>query len=134
MTRRVSGIDSPLGQLLQHRDCKSKWLGRRIQRALLLVASSCCYNRCVLTALKSRTTLLVLIVFSVWSIRSSGSPHASTPVLRQQFTERLVAAAIERTHHSVRYVPAYVRIAYPNGDVPADSGVCTDEIIRSYRA
>jgi len=88
----------------------------------------------VLTALKSRTTLLVLIVFSVWSIRSSGSPHASTPVLRQQFTERLVAAAIERTHHSVRYVPAYVRIAYPNGDVPADSGVCTDEIIRSYRA
>jgi uncharacterized protein len=46
----------------------------------------------------------------------------------------LVAAAIERTHHSVRYVSAYVRIPYPGGDVPADTGVCTDEVIRSYRA
>jgi len=52
----------------------------------------------------------------------------------EEFTRRLVAAAIERTHHSVRYVSAYVRIAYPNGDVPPDTGVCTDEIIRSYRA
>jgi len=33
----------------------------------------------------------------------------------------------------VRYVSAYVRIPYPGGDVPADTGVCTDEIIRSYR-
>lgn len=45
-----------------------------------------------------------------------------------------MAAAIERTHHHVRYDPAYVRIPYPGGDVPADTGVCTDEIIRSYRA
>jgi uncharacterized protein YijF (DUF1287 family) len=53
---------------------------------------------------------------------------------RQELTKRLVAAALERTHHSVRYVSAYVRIPYPGGDVPADTGVCTDEIIRSYRA
>jgi uncharacterized protein len=53
---------------------------------------------------------------------------------QQEFTRRLVAAAIERTHHQVRYDPAYVRIPYPGGDVPADTGVCTDEIIRSYRA
>ena len=45
-----------------------------------------------------------------------------------------MAAAIDRTHHYVRYEPAYVRIPYPNGDVPADTGVCTDEIIRIYRA
>ncbi len=50
------------------------------------------------------------------------------------FTEQLVAAAIERTQHMVRYDPAYIRIPYPNGDVPADTGVCTDEIIRIYRA
>jgi uncharacterized protein len=50
------------------------------------------------------------------------------------FTQRLVEAAIERTHHSVRYDSAYVRIPYPNGDVPPDTGVCTDEVIRSYRA
>jgi uncharacterized protein YijF (DUF1287 family) len=53
---------------------------------------------------------------------------------RQEFLRRLVAAAVERTHHSVRYVSAYVRIPYPGGDVPADTGVCSDEIIRSYRA
>jgi uncharacterized protein YijF (DUF1287 family) len=46
----------------------------------------------------------------------------------------LSAAAIERTNHHVRYDPAYVRISYPGGDVPADTGVCTDEVIRSYRA
>jgi hypothetical protein len=50
------------------------------------------------------------------------------------FTQRLVDAAIERTHHTVRYDPAYVRIPYPAGDVPASTGVCTDEIIRAYRA
>jgi uncharacterized protein YijF (DUF1287 family) len=49
------------------------------------------------------------------------------------FLQRLSAAAIERAHLSVRYDPAYVRIPYPNGDVPADTGVCTDEVIRSYR-
>jgi uncharacterized protein YijF (DUF1287 family) len=53
---------------------------------------------------------------------------------RPDFPARLSAAAIERTRHTVRYVPAYVRIPYPNGDVPADTGVCTDEIIRAYRA
>ena len=53
---------------------------------------------------------------------------------RQEFLNRLVAAAIERTHHTVTYDPGYVAIAYPGGDVPASSGVCSDEIIRAYRA
>jgi uncharacterized protein len=82
-------------------------------------------------AFKPRASLLVLIVFSACSIWTLASPQALT---RQQFTKRVVAAAIERTSHPVRYVPDYVRIPYPNGDVPADTGVCTDEIIRSYRA
>lgn len=46
---------------------------------------------------------------------------------------RLVAAALERTQHTVRYDGRYLSIPYPNGDVPAEIGVCTDEIIRSYR-
>jgi hypothetical protein len=52
----------------------------------------------------------------------------------QIFLQKLVAAAIERTHHVVRYDPSYVRIPYPGGDVPAHTGVCTDEVIRVYRA
>ena len=54
--------------------------------------------------------------------------------LKKDFSRRLVSAAIERTKHAVRYDPAYMRIPYPGGDVPSDTGVCTDEIIRSYRA
>ena len=50
------------------------------------------------------------------------------------FAERLVKAALESVQHTVRYDPAYVVLDYPNGDVPADMGVCTDEVIRSYRA
>jgi len=61
-------------------------------------------------------------------------PQGTNSLSRQEFTKQLVAAAIERTQHTVRYVSFYVRIPYPGGDVPADTGVCTDEIIRSYRA
>lgn len=45
----------------------------------------------------------------------------------------MVAAAIERTAHRVRYDGRYFSIPYPGGDVPADVGVCTDVVIRAYR-
>jgi uncharacterized protein YijF (DUF1287 family) len=48
--------------------------------------------------------------------------------------EKLVAAAVERPNHRVQYDGAYYQIAYPNGDVPADRGACTDEVVRAYRA
>lgn len=54
--------------------------------------------------------------------------------MAETFSDKLVAAALERTEHQVRYDGRYLRIAYPNGDVPADIGVCTDVVIRSYRA
>ena len=82
----------------------------------------------------SRCTYAVIIAGSAFVgalFAVPGSPAAAT---RELFLQRLVNAAIERTHHSVRYDPAYVRIQYPGGDVPADTGVCTDEIIRAYRA
>src|SRR5215471_11160789 len=53
---------------------------------------------------------------------------------QDQFFRSFVASAVERTHHVVRYDPAYVRIPYPGGDVPSSTGVCTDELIRAYRA
>lgn len=54
-------------------------------------------------------------------------------ISRQEFLQKFTAAAVERTQHTVRYDPAYVRIPYPGGDVPAATGVCTDEVIRAYR-
>jgi len=49
------------------------------------------------------------------------------------FEEDIVSALIERTTHNVRYDGSYLSIAYPNGDVPSDIGVCTDVVIRAYR-
>ena len=60
---------------------------------------------------------------AVVALLTYGAGHAMSQTVhgsRQEFTTRLVAAAIERTHHPVRYVSAYVRIPYPGGDVPAD--------------
>lgn len=42
-------------------------------------------------------------------------------------------AAIALTKQKVIYDPAYFSIPYPNGDVPAGKGVCTDVVIRAYR-
>jgi len=84
--------------------------------------------------LKARVLWLGLVLVSVCGVRSLAQTPPATRVSHQEFTRRLVSAAIERTHHSVRYVSEYVHIPYPGGDVPADTGVCTDEIIRSYRA
>lgn len=46
----------------------------------------------------------------------------------------IAKAALKRTEHSVIYDPTYYKIDYPNGDVPSSSGVCTDVVIRAYRA
>ena len=50
------------------------------------------------------------------------------------FEDRLVAAALERTEHFVIYNGSYRKIDYPMGDVPEHFGVCTDVVIRAYRA
>jgi uncharacterized protein len=71
--------------------------------------------------------------FVCGSLSRTAQRNPTTPGERQQFLDKLVATAIERTNHSVKYVSTYVRIDYPGGDVPADTGVCSDEIIRIYR-
>ncbi|UCH73977.1 MAG: DUF1287 domain-containing protein [Rhodospirillales bacterium] len=48
--------------------------------------------------------------------------------------DRLVAAAMERTRVDVTYDGSYRMLQYPGGDVPDDIGVCTDLVIRAYRA
>jgi hypothetical protein len=43
-------------------------------------------------------------MISVCAAASVAQTQPAAQVSRQEFTQRLVAAAIERTHHSVRYV------------------------------
>jgi uncharacterized protein YijF (DUF1287 family) len=49
------------------------------------------------------------------------------------FKEKLSNAAISVIDPSVVYTPTYLAIQYPNGDVPAKTGVCSDVVIRAYR-
>ena len=56
---------------------------------------------------------------------------AASPVFADQ---ALVEAAQDRLKQRVIYNGAYLKLDYPGGDVPANIGVCTDVLIRSYRA
>src|SRR5271163_4552577 len=75
----------------------------------------------------ARAVLTIALLFFTQADGTSPAAHVA-------FLKRFSTAAIERTTHTVRYDPAYVGIPYPNGDVPAGTGVCTDEVIRAYRA
>jgi len=90
-------------------------------------------------AKKSRLYAVVALtplLLPVPQTRQSASPEAARSFSPDEgrFFRAFVVAAVERTHHVVRYDPAYVRIPYPGGDVPSSTGVCTDEVIRAYRA
>jgi uncharacterized protein len=47
---------------------------------------------------------------------------------------KVIEHAKWQTTQQVTYDASYFNISYPNGDVPANIGVCTDVIIRAYRA
>lgn len=71
---------------------------------------------------------LSLVLFGLWVLAEMLSAQEGIA-----FAGRLAAAAEARTEAAVRYDPAYVVLDYPGGDVPADTGVCTDVVIRAYR-
>ncbi len=49
------------------------------------------------------------------------------------FYKQLADSSFTLTKQKVIYDPSYFSLDYPNGDVPAGKGVCTDVIIRAYR-
>ncbi|MDQ5844769.1 MAG: DUF1287 domain-containing protein [Acidobacteriota bacterium] len=55
-------------------------------------------------------------------------PATASPQLKQ-----LVEAAIEQSRVTTGYDPSWVRMEYPNGDVPTNTGVCSDVIVRAFR-
>lgn len=55
-------------------------------------------------------------------------PANASPQLKQ-----LVEEAIEQSKVTTGYDPSWVKIEYPNGDVPNNTGVCSDVIVRAFR-
>lgn len=47
--------------------------------------------------------------------------------------EKALANSMEQTTKTLSYDPSYVKLDYPNGDVPIDRGVCADVVVRAFR-
>ena len=65
------------------------------------------------------------------------TPTSAAPTrlaVPDELAARIAEAARERLRHEVVYDGAYVKIPFPGGDVPPDRGVCTDEVVRIFRA
>ena len=55
-------------------------------------------------------------------------PQNSSPTLKA-----IIDGAVEQVGKTTGYDPSYQKIDYPNGDVPIETGVCSDVIIRAFR-
>ena len=55
-------------------------------------------------------------------------PANSSPDLK-----RVIDGAIEQVGITTSYDPSYQKLRYPNGDVPIETGVCSDVIVRAFR-
>ena len=73
---------------------------------------------------------LVTVLFLVLPLAACGQeqPHDDAP------TNKIVEAARDQVGKTVTYDGAYVALKYPGGDVPIETGVCTDVVIRALRA
>jgi hypothetical protein len=84
----------------------------------------------IATSSVSRTTATSPTVAVTRTITTTvASSSVSTTV-----SPPVVARAREEVARAVSYDPSWYSIRYPNGDVDASIGVCTDVVIRGYRA
>ncbi|MCX5797644.1 MAG: DUF1287 domain-containing protein [Elusimicrobia bacterium] len=93
----------------------------------LLIACACALAAAPLRAEPSRSRFI-----ADWLRHYAVGAAAATPADAAS-VRSLSDAALAQTKVLTTYDPAYVRLAYPGGDVPASRGVCTDVLIRAYR-
>ncbi|MFZ6052861.1 DUF1287 domain-containing protein [Halocola ammonii] len=74
--------------------------------------------------MKSKHLLLVSLFLSLsWlSVKSQNDFYSS-----------FADSTLTLENEDILYDPSYFSLDYPNGDVPAGKGVCTDVVIRAYR-
>jgi uncharacterized protein len=76
----------------------------------------------------------VACVFTSLAAGTSIAQPAATPAAQSAvWPAKLIAAARAQVGVTLRYDPAYTRLAFPGGDVPREKGVCTDVVVRAYR-
>jgi uncharacterized protein YijF (DUF1287 family) len=66
------------------------------------------------------------------------APTISAPTRRtisaSDIGARIALAAEDVVGMTTIYDPQYVKLGYPNGDVPIERGTCTDVVVRAFRA
>ena len=63
-------------------------------------------------------------------------PSAVTRPLQSNSSPQLqqfIDGAVAQSKVTTGYDPSYVKLDYPNGDVPSDTGVCSDVVVRAFR-
>jgi len=87
-----------------------------------------------------KLSLILLVIFFSFGCKKSEKITSTEYNLTissienpKTFEEKLSNAAISIIDENVVYTPDYVSLKYPNGDVPAKTGVCSDVVIRAYR-
>ena len=82
-------------------------------------------------------TISLAMGFAVCAVFACGKgllpKHLGDPLAAPANGLDIVVAARSQIGVTVKYDPAYVKIAYPGGDVPRDRGVCSDVVIRALR-
>jgi uncharacterized protein YijF (DUF1287 family) len=94
--------------------------GNTVALCLFLVLSANCQRRAELLLTQAPTPTPVVM-------QKPLAPNAS-PQLKQ-----LVQSAIDQTTVTTGYDPSYISIEYPGGDVPSETGVCSDVVVRAFR-
>ncbi|HKQ91138.1 MAG TPA: DUF1287 domain-containing protein [Blastocatellia bacterium] len=89
--------------------------------------------------------VLFLLMFSLTSCQGVSSSQRAVEVPQRALAEamqvktdatpleKVNAGAIEQTTQTTSYDASYVKLDYPNGDVPLDTGVCADVVVRAFR-
>jgi uncharacterized protein len=103
--------------------------GFSIRRALLLSGSALCAALVILfvsagpTPAPAGTSAAIRVAQQAASVQPAPTPEAY----------RLVESAMAQIGVTTAYESAYVHLDYPGGDVPVETGVCTDVVIRAFR-
>lgn len=65
--------------------------------------------------------------------RDVSPAHVSVTDTASPDAHRLAAAAAAQVGVTTEYDAAYVQLDYPGGDVPVNTGACTDVVVRAFR-
>ncbi len=105
----------------QSQPMKSKFAPAMAVLFLMFVPGAGCRQQ-------SETRILETPSLSPTPPREKPLPENASPQLKL-----LVESAFEQTRVTTGYDPSYVALDYPGGDVPIQTGVCSDVIVRGFR-